>query len=257
MFAASARSMRKRSGSYCVRAWVHSAACSGGSCASRAPGRRPGDRMEGRNQESEDGRTDRERPVPHRALEARQADHAPPQSSVLGPALGVPRPARHSFPGRRGGPCRGLSDGRVRGRCRFCAELRPGPPARARHRDSRLPGAAWDHFEIRMGPGGILRSGTSWFVAHLLSASIDVASRKLHTRALARKDGSATASSFRLGVGTTARIGAPIATVRPRRAACSSWRVACAARMACTSAEETGCRCASSPGPIRGAIDRT
>ena len=209
MFAASARSTRRRSGSYCVRAWGFPRPVREDLAAHALLGEDLATVWRDGIENPKTGSTDRKRPVPHRGLGPRQGDHAPSQSSVLGSAPGIPRPARHSF----------LRSTGVRLSAGFGRESSMSPPVlrRASFQPSsvspasgfRLPRRGVGSFRDPRGPG---RPSCAQEQAGSPRTRLRHRSRRARASCIRgpRRAGTAyvTASSSRLGAGTTGRTGA-------------------------------------------------
>ena len=248
-FAASARSTRRPSGSCCDHASRVGAASSEASCrGTRCAGEDLTSVWRDRIENPKTGSADRERPLPRRALGARQADHAPSQPSVLGAARGVPRPNRHSLRGRRWATL---------GRAGFGAaefDVAAGFPPSFVPDLSVSRGLETSPFPAR---GGITSRSASVRAAIPLSGASSSAARSPSASTAVRSLARAVRGHRRAGTAdatarlpdpraaTTGRTGATTATARPRRAGCSSWRAAAAVRTASTSARASGSRSAS------------
>ena len=187
----------------------------------------PAQRVEESHRQPQDRRSNRERPLPRRALGAWQADHASSKPELLGAASCVPRPTRRPLRRQRRRSGRlGSGPESSTSLPRSSAELFHRRPARARPKDIRVPRhRAGSTLEIRVGAGGhpALRSK---LVRRALAFGIDRgrSRRGRCSGTSTRKLGSATVSSTRLRVLTIGRTGVDIATAPRRRVGCSSSR---------------------------------
>ena len=110
----------------------------------------PRDGLARRDRRPEDGQAHRERPVPRPARRNRQADHASPESELLGSTTGLPRPSGSPLRRQREHARRRLPNRRHRRRGELPAKLLRGSERKARC--PRTPGSRQQHRALRAPP---------------------------------------------------------------------------------------------------------